>query len=116
MTEILPNGGLVLGAGCGITPEIVDKADKIILEVNTSLPSFNGMYDIVPDLIPPHRKPFLITSPNDRIGTGYVQIDQDKVVGVVESNLPDNGKSFPPMDEHSEVSSIYLLCDSFGCL
>jgi acetyl-CoA hydrolase len=33
VTEILPNGGLILGGGVGCAPEIVNKSDKLILEV-----------------------------------------------------------------------------------
>ena len=36
-TEILPDGGVVPGASAGITQEIVDVADKIIIEVSLAL-------------------------------------------------------------------------------
>ena len=34
------------GASVGATPEILQMADKIIIEVNTKLPSFKGLHDI----------------------------------------------------------------------
>lgn len=44
-------------------------ADKIIIEVNTRIPSFEGLHDINMCTLPPHRKPYLIMSTEDRIGT-----------------------------------------------
>jgi acetyl-CoA hydrolase len=44
-------------------------ADKIIIEVNTRIPSFEGLHDISMCSLPPNRKPYLIMSTEDRIGT-----------------------------------------------
>jgi acetyl-CoA hydrolase len=46
-TEILPDGSIVPGASVGATPEILAAAEKIIVEVNTGLPSMKGLHDIV---------------------------------------------------------------------
>lgn len=43
-------------------------ADKIIIEVNTKIPSFEGLHDIVGCNVPPTRKPYLIMNVEDRIG------------------------------------------------
>lgn len=45
-TEILEDGSIVPGASVGATPEILQTAEKIIIEVNTSLPSFKGLHDV----------------------------------------------------------------------
>lgn len=44
-------------------------ADKIIIEVNTRIPSFEGLHDINMGTLPPNRKPYLIMNTEDRIGT-----------------------------------------------
>lgn len=44
-------------------------ADKIIIEVNTRIPSFEGLHDINSCTLPPNRKPYLIMNTEDRIGT-----------------------------------------------
>lgn len=44
-------------------------ADKIIIEVNTRIPSFEGLHDINMCTLPPNRKPYLIMNTEDRIGT-----------------------------------------------
>lgn len=46
-TEIFDDGSLVLSASVGPVPEMVSVSDKIIIELNTSLPSFRGVHDIV---------------------------------------------------------------------
>ena len=43
--------------------------DRIIIEVNTGQPSFEGIHDIHMQQKPPHRPPFLITAADTRIGT-----------------------------------------------
>jgi acetyl-CoA hydrolase len=38
-TAITEDGGIVPGASVGASPELIQMADKIIIEVNTSMPS-----------------------------------------------------------------------------
>ena len=102
-SAITENGGLVLTASCGAVPEIVQIADKIIIELNTALPSFEGLHDIIEPINPPNRKPYLISRVDDRAGSPYVQIDTDKIVAIIESKLPDNGRSFSGQDDTSEA-------------
>lgn len=68
-TAITEDGWIVPGASVGATPELVQMADKIIIEVNTRIPSFEGLHDISMSSLPPNRKPYLIMSTEDRIGT-----------------------------------------------
>lgn len=67
-TAITEDGGIVPGASVGATPELIQMADKIIIEVNTRIPSFEGLHDINASRVPPHRKPYLIMAVEDRIG------------------------------------------------
>jgi acetyl-CoA hydrolase len=39
--------------------------------------------------LPPNRKPYLIMSPEDRIGTPHIPVDPEKVIAIVESDYPD---------------------------
>ncbi|GAA6062313.1 hypothetical protein JCM10212_006865 [Sporobolomyces blumeae] len=89
-TEILEDGSIVPGASVGATPEILQSAEKIIIEVNTTLPSLRNLHDINQSFLPPHRQPYLITKPSDRIGTVSIPVDPARVVAIVESNKPDN--------------------------
>ena len=101
-TEIKEDGSIILAASVGATPEILHMADKIIIEVNTALPSFDGIHDIHLPLDPPHRKPLMIENVQDRIGTTGLKIDLSKVVAIVESTKPDNTGGNAPEDESSK--------------
>lgn len=78
-TEITKEGGVILGSSCGISREIIERSEQLIIEVNTSIPSYRGMHDIIDDKIPPYRRPFLITSVMGRDGREDIIIDSEKV-------------------------------------
>lgn len=109
VTEILSDGSLVLGPSVGATPEIIDVAEKLIIEVNTKTPKFKGAHDIAPDEKPPFRKPYLISRVDDRIGSFSVPCDPEKIVAVVESNYQDNGRALRGADDVSEQIAKHLL-------
>ncbi|KAK4183571.1 putative acetyl-CoA hydrolase [Podospora australis] len=108
-SEIKEDGSIVPGASVGATPELVQMADKIIIEVNTSLPSFDGLHDITMTDLPPRRKPYLITQVEDRIGTNSIPIDTEKVVGIVESDYQDQTSPNTPADEGSQRIAGHLI-------
>ncbi|GAA6041712.1 hypothetical protein JCM8097_003095 [Rhodosporidiobolus ruineniae] len=112
-TEILEDGSIVPGASVGSTPEILQTAENIIIEVNTSLPSFHGLHDINQSFLPPHRQPYLITHPADRIGTTSIPVDPERVVAIVETNKPDNtGKNAPETEDSKKIAA--HLINFFG--
>ncbi|KAK4198112.1 putative acetyl-CoA hydrolase [Triangularia verruculosa] len=108
-SEIKEDGSIVPGASVGATPELIQMADKIIIEVNTSLPSFDGLHDITMTDLPPHRKPYLITQVEDRMGTSSIPIDPEKVVGIVESDYQDQTSPNAPADEGSQQIAGHLI-------
>ncbi|KAI2786007.1 Acetyl-CoA hydrolase [Penicillium oxalicum] len=108
-SAITENGGIIPGASVGASPELVQMADKVIIEVNTATPSFEGLHDIVGSDLPPGRKPYLIMAPEDRIGTPYIPIDPEKVVAVVESTYPDQTQPNAPEDEGSQAIAANLI-------
>ncbi|CAP61312.1 uncharacterized protein PODANS_3_10910 [Podospora anserina S mat+] len=108
-SEIKEDGSIVPGASVGATPELIQMADKIIIEVNTSLPSFDGLHDITMTDLPPRRKPYLITQVEDRIGTNSIPIDPEKVVGIVESDYQDQTSPNTPADEGSQQIASHLI-------
>lgn len=58
-TAITEEGGIVPGASVGATPEILQSAEKIIIEVNTRIPNLEGLHDINQSFLPPHRQPYV---------------------------------------------------------
>ena len=82
---------------------------QIIIEVNTALPSFEGLHDITMTDLPPRRKPYLIMSVEDRIGTTSIPIDPEKVVGIVESDYQDATLPNTDADESSFRIADHLI-------
>ena len=109
VSAITEECGLVPTSSCGVIGEILMIADKIILEVNTGQPSFEGMHDCLIPQTPPKRQPFLINSSNDRIGTTAFPCDPDKIIAVVESKHRDKGRAFADMDATSEAIAGHIM-------
>ncbi|KAK7462137.1 acetyl-CoA hydrolase [Stygiomarasmius scandens] len=108
-TAITEEGWIVPGASIGATPEILQSADKIIIEVNTLVPNLEGLHDINQGFVPPHRQPYLITHPSDRIGLTSIPIDPDRVIAVTESKAPDNTGPNAPETPESRAIAAHLI-------
>ncbi|KAI0602440.1 hypothetical protein F4775DRAFT_581728 [Biscogniauxia sp. FL1348] len=108
-TDILEDGSIIPGASVGATPELIQMADKIIIEVNTAIPSFEGLHDITMTSLPPNRKPYLVMQVEDRIGSTSIPIDPEKVVGVIESDYQDQTLPNTPADENSRGIANHLI-------
>ena len=100
VTEMSPNGELILGAGLGMTPTIAQMAKKVIIEYSSYYRnSFRGFHDNYIPLDPPHRREIPIYKPSDRIGSTVLKVDPKKIVGIVPSNLSESIKPFTAPDE-----------------
>ncbi|EDN06237.1 acetyl-CoA hydrolase [Histoplasma mississippiense (nom. inval.)] len=108
-SAITEDGGIIPGASVGASPELVQMAEKIIIEVNTAAPSFEGLHDITMCDKPPRRKPYLIMAPEDRIGTTYIPVDPEKVVAIVESDYPDRTQPNAPADAGSHAIAKHII-------
>ena len=97
--EVTPDGKIYLTAAGGISPTICRLADQIIVELNAAhSKSCMGLHDVYEPLDPPYRREIPIYKPSDRIGLPYIQVDPKKIVGVVETNWPDEARSFAAAD------------------
>ncbi|NLZ73457.1 MAG: acetyl-CoA hydrolase/transferase family protein [Bacteroidales bacterium] len=97
--ELTPDGKIYLTAAGGISPTACRLADKIIVELNSAhSKNMKGLHDVYELDKPPFRKEIGIYKPSDRIGKPYVQVDPKKIVGVVETNWPDEARSFSQAD------------------
>ena len=108
---ILPDGRLIPSSSVGNNKTWLDQADRIILEVNTSQNlALEGMHDIYYGTeLPPHRVPIPLLQPGDRIGEPYLRCDPDKVIAVVQTDLPDRSNLFAPPDENSERIAGHII-------
>ncbi|KAL1743990.1 hypothetical protein HDZ31DRAFT_39737 [Schizophyllum fasciatum] len=104
-TAVTEEGWIVPGASVGATPEILQSAEKIVIEVNTSIPDLTGLHDITQSNLPPFRQPYLVTHTSDRIGTTAIPVDPDRVVAIIESTHPDNtGKNAPETEDSKRIA------------
>ena len=99
-SDINDRGEIVPTCAVGISPAICRMADKIIVELNHKHPkTIRGMHDIYEPLAPPHREAIPVYHSSDRAGTPYIKADPSKIVGIVETDLPNEGGSFTPVDD-----------------
>ncbi|MCK9311653.1 MAG: acetyl-CoA hydrolase/transferase family protein [Bacteroidales bacterium] len=100
VADVTEDGELILTSGVGISPTIAHLADKIIIELNSNHPKFiKGLHDIYEPLDPPYRREIPVYSPSDRIGSPVLKVNPAKIVGIVETNKPDQTGGFTPADE-----------------
>jgi acetyl-CoA hydrolase len=59
--------------------------------------------------IPPHRKPYLIMAPEDRIGTTAIPVDSEKIVAIIESDYQDQTVPNSPADSSSQSIANHLI-------
>ena len=97
--EVTADGKIYLTAAGGIAPTICRLADKIIVELNAAhSKNAMGLHDVYEPMDPPNRREIPIYKPSDRIGKPYIQVDPKKIVGIVETNWPDEARSFAAAD------------------
>ncbi|EAX92244.1 hypothetical protein TVAG_164890 [Trichomonas vaginalis G3] len=107
-TEILADGSIVLAGAVGSAVEFCHCADKIIIELNTAIPSFKGCHDIVAPWKPPG-KPYNITSVDSRIGELSIKVDPRKVVAVVESHAIFPGRPVKGADATAKAIAGHIV-------
>lgn len=97
--DVTEDGEIVPTCGVGISPTVARLAKIVIVELNTWNPKeMRGMHDVVELQDPPHRGEIPIYSVRDRIGKDHIKVDPSKII-VVESNTPNEGGGFAPVDE-----------------
>jgi acetyl-CoA hydrolase len=93
--DVTPSGEITLTSAVGAAPTFCRVAGKILIELNRFHPdSLRGFHDIYEPADPPHRQPVPILRPDDHIGAPTVKVDPGKIVGIVQTNRPDETGSF----------------------
>ncbi len=89
---------IYLTAGFGSAPTVCRLAKKgLFVEVNTwHSTRIIGMHDIYEIEDPWLRTPVRITQPVELIGLPYIELEPEKITGIVECHLPDEGRSMTP--------------------
>jgi acetyl-CoA hydrolase len=88
----------------GSAPTFCNLAKKVIVELNRHHPAtVLGLHDIYEPADPPYRKQIPIYSVSDRIGSPIITVDPAKIVGVVETDLPDEARGFSEISPLTET-------------
>lgn len=108
-TAIKEDGSIVPGPSVGGSPEFLSAADKVIIEVNTATPSFEGLHDIDLPVNPPHRQPYPYVTVDHKCGRDSIPVDPERVVAVVESTTRDKVPPNTPSDAMSKQIAGHLV-------
>jgi len=106
---ITEDGGIVLTSDVGMSFEYILMAEKIIIEINTAIPSFEGLHDIYVTDSLPYKTPIPISQIDDRIGSTFVPCDTEKIIAIVESKELGSGKPQPPSGENEKIIASHIL-------
>src|SRR5574344_33433 len=95
---------VTLTSAGGIVTTIVRLADKIIIELNHfhSSESYK-LHDVYECKEYPNREPIPIWNLSDHVGKPYVEIDPAKVVGIVDTNIPEEARAFRAVDDSTRA-------------
>ena len=103
-TAISPEGHVYLSTAGGASPTYLKKARKVIIELNRyHSPRLREMHDVFMPAPPPRRRAIPVYHALDKIGTPFAMVDPDKVVGIVETDEPDETKEMAPFNEIHEA-------------
>lgn len=92
---------IYLTAGIGIAPTICRLARKgIFIEINSwHSTKLIGMHDIYEIEDPWFRAPIRITQPIEHIGLPFIEVEAERIMGIVECHLPDEARTMTPSTE-----------------
>ncbi len=94
-SAVTPEGRIYLTSGIGNAPVYLQRAQRVIIELNDyHSPRIREMSDIVSLGAPPLRTMVPVFHTLDRVGENFVQIDPRKIVAVVHTHLPDQITEF----------------------
>ncbi|MDR2149027.1 MAG: acetyl-CoA hydrolase/transferase family protein [Tannerella sp.] len=97
--DVTEYGEIVPTTGVGISPTICQMADHIIIELNHNHPTdLRGFHDIYIPADPPQRLDIPIYKVSDRLGALSIQVNPEKILGIVETNRQDEVSAFAPQD------------------
>lgn len=107
---IKADGSIVPTTSIGNSATFIQKAKKIILEVNLTIPtSIEGIHDIFYPGDYPNRAIIPITQANTLIGKTSIPVDISKVIGIVYTNVADSPASIAEPDAKTIAIANYLL-------
>lgn len=108
--DVDADGRIWFTASGGVSATYLEKADRIILELNTFYgDKIKGYHDVFVSADAPFRTPLALNKSWDRMGKEYFQVDPSKIVAIVETNLPDKSGAFKDPDSDSVAIAGHIL-------
>jgi acetyl-CoA hydrolase len=102
--DVTEGGGIVLTTAAGAANTFAHCAEKVLIELNRNHPpTLLGMHDLFEPEDPPTRREIPIYSVRDRVGSPIIVIPPEKIVGIVETNEPDETGGFDAADACTEA-------------
>lgn len=109
-TEVTADGRVFLTTSIGASPTFLQVAKKVIIEINHHpARRISEMADIIIPKSPPFRHALALGHPLQRIGKTYACVDPARVLGIVETNLPDELGEFDSADAVSRAIAGHVI-------
>ena len=109
-TAITEEGNIVPTLAVGLINEVVQAAEKLVVEVNAASPAeLEGLHDIYTVKRAPYTEPIPIVNAWDRIGTPYVSCDPDKIAAIILTNKPDSAKTMKAPDAETKAIAANII-------
>ncbi|MCJ2178211.1 acetyl-CoA hydrolase/transferase family protein [Novosphingobium sp. 2580] len=111
VTGIREDGSLIPSSSVGNNKTWLDRAEKVILEVNSwQNEALEGMHDIYyGTALPPNRVPIPLCRADERIGEKTLRCNPKKIVAIVETDAPDRNAPFSPPDDKARAIAGHIL-------
>ena len=85
---VTPEGWIIPTNSVGMTPNFLETAEAIIVEINLAQPAeLRGLHDVFLPAPPPATKPIPLTGVAQRIGEPFIKVDPAKIRFIVETNV-----------------------------
>lgn len=108
--SITEEGKIIPTTSVGNSSIFVEKADHVIVEINTAQPAaLEGLHDIYEVGKYGERDPIPLTKVSDRVGDIGIELDPDKLVGVVFIDQPDSPSTILQPDEETAIMANHLI-------
>ncbi|MCP3761543.1 acetyl-CoA hydrolase/transferase family protein [Domibacillus sp. A3M-37] len=107
---ITEDGLIIPATSVGNSSIFVEKAENVIVELNTAQPAeLEGLHDIYSPNDQGRRGPIMLTSVDERIGDIGIRVDPAKVKGIVLTNAQDSPSTIVPPDAETAQMANHLI-------
>lgn len=107
---ITEQGHIVPTTSVGNSASFAIFADKVIVEINLAHnPNLEGLHDIYIPTYRPTRTPIPLVRADQRIGSGAIAIDPEKIVAIVITEQADSYSTVTPPDADTQAIADHLV-------